>query len=375
MSFKKIATRVLLALITVGTVPATVPAKNMDRWIRAFQPSVLSTSEQQAEFEWFARVAKPYKGLVIKSCSEGIPTHKWEAAVLAKAFTDLTGIIVKVDIIGEGEVVNRMTRQMETGEKTYDIYVNDADLIGTHLRADSALNFNAFIKGEGRKVTNPGLDLDDFLNLEFGQDYEGHQLQIPDQQFANLYWFRYDWFTHPKYMKGFRKKYGYELGVPLNWQAYEDIAEFFTGKVIDGRKVYGHMDYGKKSPGLGWRFTDAWLSMAGAGDKGLPNGLPVDEWVLPLKGAVPPTARLRFTPWKNISNGWRSLPRPTESTWISLLPALFPPREESPRASSSTPHGCRRMNTQARKVRLPMIRDDPSGGSRPHPTVNTGKRE
>jgi glycerol transport system substrate-binding protein len=38
------------------------------------------------------------------------------------------------------------------------------------------------------------------------------------------------------------------------------------------------MDYGKKDPSLGWRFTDAWLSMAGAADKGIPNGLPVDEW-------------------------------------------------------------------------------------------------
>ena len=29
---------------------------------------------------------------------------------------------------------------------------------------------------------------------------------------------------------------------------------------------------------LGWRYTDAWMSMAGMGDKGEPNGLPVDEW-------------------------------------------------------------------------------------------------
>jgi glycerol transport system substrate-binding protein len=47
---------------------------------------------------------------------------------------------------------------------------------------------------------------------------------------------------------------------------------------LDGKKVYGHMDYGKRDPSLGWRFTDAWLSMAGAADKGIPNGLPVDEW-------------------------------------------------------------------------------------------------
>jgi glycerol transport system substrate-binding protein len=38
------------------------------------------------------------------------------------------------------------------------------------------------------------------------------------------------------------------------------------------------MDYGKRAPDLGWRMTDAWLSMAGATSKGLPNGTPIDEW-------------------------------------------------------------------------------------------------
>ena len=71
--------------------------------------------------------------------------------------------------------------------------------------------------------------------------------------------------------------------MPVNWAAYEDIANFFTNEVngdgtIDGTKVYGHMDYGKKDVSLGWRFTDAWMSIAGVGDTGLPNGLPVDEW-------------------------------------------------------------------------------------------------
>jgi glycerol transport system substrate-binding protein len=68
--------------------------------------------------------------------------------------------------------------------------------------------------------------------------------------------------------------------VPLNWSAYEDIAAFFSNDVqqLDGKRVFGHMDYGKKDPSLGWRFTDAWLSMAGSADKGIPNGMPVDEW-------------------------------------------------------------------------------------------------
>ncbi|MEM7128445.1 MAG: hypothetical protein AAF702_19080 [Chloroflexota bacterium] len=81
--------------------------------------------------------------------------------------------------------------------------------------------------------------------------------------------------------------YGYDLGVPLNWAAYEDIAAFFTGRQIDGRTVYGHLDFGKKSPSLGWRFTDAWLSIAGVGDIGLPNGVPVDEWGIRVENRIP----------------------------------------------------------------------------------------
>ncbi|MGH8738733.1 MAG: extracellular solute-binding protein, partial [Burkholderiales bacterium] len=81
----------------------------------------------------------------------------------------------------------------------------------------------------------------------------------------------------------------YDLGVPVNWSAYEDIAEFFTNDVkqIDGKAVFGHMDYGKKAPDLGWRFTDDWLGMAGAGDVGIPNGYPIDEWGIRNEGCRP----------------------------------------------------------------------------------------
>src|ERR1700733_10714785 len=47
------------------------------------------------------------------------------------------------------------------------------------------------------------------------------------------------------------------------------------------------MDYGKKDPSLGWRFTDAWLSMAGHGDKGRPNCKPGDEWAIRLEDGRP----------------------------------------------------------------------------------------
>ncbi|MBA77806.1 MAG: ABC transporter substrate-binding protein [Tistrella sp.] len=240
--------------------------------------SVLSRADQEKEMQWFIDAAKPFAGMEIKVVSETITTHEYESKVLAPAFSAITGIKLTHDLIQEGDVVEKIQTQMQTGQNLYDAWVNDSDLIGTHWRYKQVRNLTDWMAGEGKDVTNPNLDIDDFMGKSFTTAPDGKLYQLPDQQFANLYWFRYDWFSDPAIKAEFKQKYGYDLGVPVNWSAYEDIAEFFTGREIDGRKVYGHMDYGKKDPSLGWRFTDAWLSMAGNGDKGLPNGIPVDEW-------------------------------------------------------------------------------------------------
>ena len=274
-------------LSAIGTSYADV--EDAERWLPEFQPSTLDRAQQLAEMQWFIEAARPFAGMEIKVVSETITTHEYEAQVLAKAFTEITGIQVTHDLIGEGDVVEKLQTQMQSGENIYDAYVNDSDLIGTHFRYQQVRNLSDWMASEASDVTSPTLDLEDFIGISFTTGPDGKIYQLPDQQFANLYWFRYDWFTDPDLKQQFSDKYGYELGVPVNWSAYEDIAEFFSNDVgeIDGRTVYGHMDYGKKDPSLGWRFTDAWLSMAGAGDKGIPNGLPVDEWGLRVDGCRP----------------------------------------------------------------------------------------
>ena len=244
--------------------------------------SVLSRAQQEAEMQWFIDAAEPYKGMSIKVASETLTTHEYEAKVLAPAFTKITGIKLIHDLIGEGDVVEKLQLQMQSGQNIYDAYVNDSDLIGTHWRYQQVRNLTDFMATEGSSVTSPNLDLEDFIGTSFTTAPDGKLYQLPDQQFANLYWFREDWFSDPKTRNDFRAEYGYDLGVPVNWTAYEDIAAFFTGRDMSylggPTHVFGSMDYGKKDPSLGWRYTDAWMSMAGMGDQGAPNGLPVDEW-------------------------------------------------------------------------------------------------
>ena len=277
----RLLTTVAVAALSVWAWPAAADMAAAERWIdNEFQPSTLTREEQLAEMEWFIQAAEPFRGMEINVLSETIPTHEYESEVLTQAFFDITGIRVNHQLLGEGEVVQAVQTQMQTGRNLYDAYVNDSDLIGTHARLQLAVNLTEWMAGEGADYTLPTLDLDDFMGISFTTGPDGDVYQIPDQQFANLYWFRYDWFHREDLQEQFREIYGYDLGVPINWTAYEDIADFFTNHVqeIDGVRVYGHMDYGKRAPDLGWRMTDAWLSMAGAGDRGLPNGRPVDEW-------------------------------------------------------------------------------------------------
>jgi glycerol transport system substrate-binding protein len=272
---------VVAALFAFSAVPASADMAAAKKWVdEEFQPSTLTKEEQMKEMEWFIKAAAPFKGMHIKVVSETIPTHEYESKVLTKAFEEITGIKVSHDLIQEGDVIEKLQTQWASGKNIYDGWINDSDLIGTHSRYGYVVPLSDFMAGEGKDVTLPTLDIDDFMGKSFTTGPDGKLYQLPDQQFANLYWFRYDWFKRPDFKKKFKEIYGYELGVPVNWSAYEDIAEFFSETIqeIDGKAIYGHADYGKKAPDLGWRFTDAWLSMAGAGDKGIPNGKPVDEW-------------------------------------------------------------------------------------------------
>ena len=285
--------RSLLAVaVTSSLVITSVFADAVTDYAKGeFSLSTLSEKDRIAELKWFQNAAKPFKGMSIKVLSETIPTHEYESKVLTKAFEDITGIKVQHQLLGEGDVVMAVQTQMQTNVSIYDAYINDSDLIGTHARMQSAVNLTDWMAGEGKDVTLPTLDLKDFIGISFTTGPDGKLYQLPDQQFANLYWFRKDWFDKKDIQDKFKAKYGYDLGVPVNWSAYEDIAEFFTNDVkeIDGVRVYGHMDYGKRAPDLGWRMTDAWLSMAGAGSPGIPNGIPVDEWGIRMeKGSCNP---------------------------------------------------------------------------------------
>ena len=91
------------------------------KWIDAeFQPSTLSKDAQLTEMKWFIDAAKQLKARGINEISvvsETITTHEYEAKTLAKAFTEITGITVKHDLIQEGDVVSHEVDDQRAGDQ------------------------------------------------------------------------------------------------------------------------------------------------------------------------------------------------------------------------------------------------------------------
>ena len=163
------------------------------KWVdNEFQPSTLSKDKQMAEMKWFIEAAKKLQAKGVKEISvvsETITTHEYESKTLAKAFTEITGITVKHDLIQEGDVVEKLQTSMQSGKSIYDGWISDSDLIGTHYRYGKIMNLTDYMAGDGKEWTNPGLDLKDFIGTSFTTGPDKKLYQLPDQQFANLYWF------------------------------------------------------------------------------------------------------------------------------------------------------------------------------------------
>ena len=100
----------------VTALPAWADMAAAEKWIKdEFQPSALSKEDQMKEMEWFVKAAEPFKGMEINVLSETIPTHEYESKTLTRAFEEITGIKVNHQILGEGEVVQAVQTQMQTG--------------------------------------------------------------------------------------------------------------------------------------------------------------------------------------------------------------------------------------------------------------------
>jgi multiple sugar transport system substrate-binding protein len=62
---------------------------------------------------------------------------------------------------------------------------------------------------------------------------------LPAMGDANGWFYRKDWFARPEIQEEFKAKYGRDLAEPTSQKELLEIAQFFQGREIDGKTVYG----------------------------------------------------------------------------------------------------------------------------------------
>jgi multiple sugar transport system substrate-binding protein len=70
--------------------------------------------------------------------------------------------------------------------------------------------------------------------------YAGRKYMVANDHDGQVMYYRRDLLEDPQHRAAFAAKYGYPLGVPATWQQFRDVAEYFSGKDLNGDGAPDH---------------------------------------------------------------------------------------------------------------------------------------
>lgn len=160
---------------------------------------------------------------------------------LSKDFTAKTGIKMNFEFVPWTNFADRMLNELNSGGKLCDLMIGDSQWIGGSATYGHYIKLNDFFAKEG-------ISMDDFLPATvhaYSTWPKGapEYWALPAMGDALGWVYRKDWFARPELREEFKSKYGRELEVPQDWDQLKETAEFFQGREIDGKKVYGAAIY------------------------------------------------------------------------------------------------------------------------------------
>jgi multiple sugar transport system substrate-binding protein len=158
-------------------------------------------------------------------------------AELSKDFTAESGIDMNFEFVPWTNFADRFINELNSGGKLCDLLIGDSQWLGGSATYGHYIKLNDFFDKNG-------ISMDDFLPATvyaYSTWPKGapEYWALPAMGDALGWIYRKDWFARPELQKEFKEKYGHDLGVPENWTQLKQIGEFFQGREIDGKKVYG----------------------------------------------------------------------------------------------------------------------------------------
>ncbi len=156
---------------------------------------------------------------------------------LTKEFTAETGIDVNFEFVPWPNFADRMLNELNNKGKTFDLLIGDSQWIGAGAVYGHYVKLNDFFDKEGISMN----DFSPATVYAYSTWPKGSEnyYALPAMGDALAWAYRKDWFDRPELKSEFKKKHGYDLGVPTNWNQLHDMCSFFQGREIDGQKRYG----------------------------------------------------------------------------------------------------------------------------------------
>jgi multiple sugar transport system substrate-binding protein len=156
---------------------------------------------------------------------------------LSKDFTAESGIDMKFEFVPWTSYADRFLNELNSQGALCDLIIGDSQWIGGSAENGHYIKLNDFFEKEG-------ISMDDFLEpTVYGYSTwpkgTPNYWALPAMGDALGWVYRKDWFEKPELRAEFKDKYGRDLAPPKTWTELKDIAEFFQGRDIDGKKVYG----------------------------------------------------------------------------------------------------------------------------------------
>ena len=144
---------------------------------------------------------------------------------------------MKFEFVPWPNFADRMLNELNSKGKLCDLMIGDSQWIGGSADNGHYVKLNDFFDKEG-------ITMDDFLPATvyaYSTWPKGtpNYWALPAMGDALGWIYRKDWFAKPELQAEFKQKYGRDLAPPTTWTELKEVAEFFQGREIDGKKVYG----------------------------------------------------------------------------------------------------------------------------------------
>jgi multiple sugar transport system substrate-binding protein len=175
---------------------------------------------------------------------------------LSKDFEAQSGHKMSFEFVPWPNFADRMLNELNSAGQLCDLMIGDSQWIGGAAESGHYVKLNDFFAAQG-------IDMADFIPATvtgYAEWPKGTPNYWALPAFGDVvgWTYRKDWFSRPELQAEFQAKHGRPLDAPKTLEELKQVAEFFQGREIDGKTVYGASIYTERgSEGITMGVTNA----------------------------------------------------------------------------------------------------------------------